>query len=416
MIASRRRLVGLLVLASAAAGCAAVERERPDALSGYSGTVNWEVVGIRTVIPPDGREVEWSYTLILRNTGGPDITFETLEISAQSPGMSRRELLAGVHRESFSSRLATSTELRVNASYRLAFTAGSTGGFGELPGGPEGIIVHYLFLGKDSSGRPVTIAVRVPLDPAAGRRVSPGPARPVSSSSNPASVEARHEPGGVTLTQPAAPESRLPAPIPRPGGGLELLLEAARECQPRFPAIEAVDIDSDGRVTWQSQDIGKNALFQACYEERTRVKAAGRRVPAPVAADRASVALEPEGGVLVVLAVLGQSQPARLVVDTGAGKTVLRPGVLERLGVSVQSDAIRVELTTLSGERIPGIPLARIDSLSVGGVAVADLYVAAYDLLPQLPAVDGVLGLDFLSHFQMRVDRAAGSMTLEPRP
>ena len=414
-MARRRPVLGLL-LACAASGCVAAFPERPDTLSGRSGPVTWEVVGIRTALQADGRTIDWAYTIILRNAAGPDLTFETLETSAEGPGLSRRELLAGVSRQPFSDRLAGSTELRVNASYRLSFTAGETGGFGEIPGGPHGIIVLYRFLGRDAAGSPVTVAVRVPLDPAAGRRVSTAPARPGSLPSAPARpVESRDEPQGPASGPQVARES-APASPPRPGGGVELVLRAARECQATLPAIEDVELDAGGRLVWRTHDVGAGEPFRACYEARIRAKIVGRRVPVPDAADRASVALESDGGVLVVRALFGEGQSARLVVDTGAGKTVLRPRVLERLGVFVQPDAIRVELITVSGERIPDVPLARIDSLDVGGVAVANLYVAAYDLLPQLPTVDGVLGLDFLGHFRVRVDRAASSMTLESAP
>lgn len=102
-------------------------------------------------------------------------------------------------------------------------------------------------------------------------------------------------------------------------------------------------------------------------------------------------------------------------VDTGASKTVLRPTVLRRIGVLPTAEAVEVELVTATGERVRA-PLVRPGSLRVGPFSVRNLYVGVYDVVPDLPGIDGLLGLDFLGHFQIRIDRAAGRLVLEPRP
>jgi hypothetical protein len=81
-----RRLARVLVLACAAAGCAAAAPERLDTPSGRTGSVTWEVVGIRTALQADARAINWSYTLILRNAGGSDLTFETWRPLPRAPG------------------------------------------------------------------------------------------------------------------------------------------------------------------------------------------------------------------------------------------------------------------------------------------------------------------------------------------
>jgi hypothetical protein len=79
-------VLSLLGVAAATAGCATAGLDESGASRGDAGPVNWEIVGIRTNITPDERGIRWSYTVILRETAGRAIQFETIETSSETRG------------------------------------------------------------------------------------------------------------------------------------------------------------------------------------------------------------------------------------------------------------------------------------------------------------------------------------------
>lgn len=141
--------------------CAGLEVS-PDELRGTSGPVAWEVVEVRQKVTPDQRDIEWNYTLVLRETTGVAIQFEKLEVGA---GRLVRE-------ETFGWRLESRSELRVPRYYGVSFTPAGVPSFGHpLPVGSQGVTLFYRFRGKDDRGRSVTVDVRFRLDPSVGKRV-----------------------------------------------------------------------------------------------------------------------------------------------------------------------------------------------------------------------------------------------------
>jgi predicted aspartyl protease len=85
----------------------------------------------------------------------------------------------------------------------------------------------------------------------------------------------------------------------------------------------------------------------------------------------------------------------RMVVDTGATTTVMPPQVALAIGCDPAKAKKRIAMITASGlEYLPVLSIPLIESL---GCAVRSLKIACHDLPPQ-STVDGLLGLDFLSH------------------
>lgn len=145
-------------------GCASVGSGAPDQLRGSSGPVSWEVVNLRQRSAPDGKEIRWYYTLVLKETAGRAINFEKEERGAE--GLRVR----GSNQEwTFQQRLAASSELRLN--YRDGIYITDTPGFGQAPGGQYGMAVFRRYHGKDDAGNPVTITVRITLSPSSGKNV-----------------------------------------------------------------------------------------------------------------------------------------------------------------------------------------------------------------------------------------------------
>lgn len=100
----------------------------------------------------------------------------------------------------------------------------------------------------------------------------------------------------------------------------------------------------------------------------------------------------------------------RLLLDTGASWTLVRPRVLEKVGLDLRIIEESRPITAVSG-------IARTSVLAVPGLAILGTFrerfdVVAYDLPPSAP-FDGLLGLDFLVGLRLTLDMKAGELTAE---
>lgn len=134
-----------------------------------------------------------------------------------------------------------------------------------------------------------------------------------------------------------------------------------------------------------------------------------------------SVPLTVERGTLSV-PVTSNGQPARLVLDTGAQRSVLAKAAMERLGVTLDGWVA----TTMSG--VGGVERHRNavpSAMTLDGVALArntrgrDLSLAVARLA--IGAFDGLLGRDLLAAFAFNLDLPARALRLhapcpDPRP
>ena len=60
------------------------------------------------------------------------------------------------------------------------------------------------------------------------------------------------------------------------------------------------------------------------------------------------------------------------------------------------------------------MPLVRARTLSINEAAVLAIEIGVYEVVPDLPDVDGILGTDYLSHFTVTIDRQKGTLLLVP--
>ena len=102
---------------------------------------------------------------------------------------------------------------------------------------------------------------------------------------------------------------------------------------------------------------------------------------------------------------------ARMALDTGARVTIVRPVVAEKLGLELREDPTS-ELVGVAGSA--PVREGTVDSVSILGHTVRDLTVACLELDPEL-GIDGVIGLDFLQHFNIWIDNDAERITFEAR-
>jgi len=99
-----------------------------------------------------------------------------------------------------------------------------------------------------------------------------------------------------------------------------------------------------------------------------------------------------------------------LLLDTGASATMLDRDVARQLGVrNTQTVQGRVaDGRTVRAER--GV----LDFLQVGPLQVRDLDAAFMDRRGHSPTYDGLLGMNFLRHFQYRIDFGANAIHWSP--
>lgn len=139
--------------------------------------------------------------------------------------------------------------------------------------------------------------------------------------------------------------------------------------------------------------------------------AAGAPCPAP---DRSAVEVWLLHGVPIVAArINGAAAP--LILDTGAEETVLSAAAAARFGLEGHYEYPR-SLRSVGGGVATG--QARIARLAAGGAALKDFLILVGALtLPSVAGVqpNGLLGGDFLAHFDVDLDLAKGRLDLYPR-
>ncbi|MGB7934280.1 MAG: TIGR02281 family clan AA aspartic protease [Gammaproteobacteria bacterium] len=143
--------------------------------------------------------------------------------------------------------------------------------------------------------------------------------------------------------------------------------------------------------------------------ERVRVAASEAQPPAisVAATEVAGIPLVRNGNHFLVDARLGLQQ-ARLLIDTGASLTMLTPATLQRSGTGARATG-RTGLFNTANGRVSA-PIYRLDALSVGDWRVSDLDVGVLELGD--PGVDGLLGMNFLRHFQFFIDQSEALLRL----
>ena len=99
----------------------------------------------------------------------------------------------------------------------------------------------------------------------------------------------------------------------------------------------------------------------------------------------------------------------RLTLDTGSGITVVPAMHLRRLGIDLSHPVGYKNLRGVGGTA--RAPLVRVPAITAFDRVRTDFVVAAHDL-PLGTDSDGVLGLDFLRGFILRIDFIRGRIKL----
>ncbi len=118
-------------------------------------------------------------------------------------------------------------------------------------------------------------------------------------------------------------------------------------------------------------------------------------------------------GNMVVPVLLNESRTSSLLFDTGASITVLSTKLAQSLGLRAAAGKT-IRLKTVAADVTAKV--ATLDSITVGGLSRSDFPVAVVDLdLGTSARFDGILGMDFLSNYTIRIDNQANRIFLTPR-
>jgi predicted aspartyl protease len=121
----------------------------------------------------------------------------------------------------------------------------------------------------------------------------------------------------------------------------------------------------------------------------------------------------PVEGHIMVPVILNQSRQARVLVDTGAGITILSRELAQELGLEAKSDH-SITLKTIAMD-IQG-ELAGLDSIQVGGLIRHNFPVAITDLaFGEKSQFDGILGMDFMADYKIHIDNEKRRIVLSPK-
>ena len=115
-------------------------------------------------------------------------------------------------------------------------------------------------------------------------------------------------------------------------------------------------------------------------------------------------------GAPVVAPVLINGVALRLMVDTGADRTVISLAAAARTGLAVD-DGRAVRIVGVTGSAVANE--MAVAQMEVAGARVGPLRVIVLDTPAQ--SLDGLLGRDVLDFFTLTVDSSAGRATLIPR-
>jgi predicted aspartyl protease len=113
---------------------------------------------------------------------------------------------------------------------------------------------------------------------------------------------------------------------------------------------------------------------------------------------------------IIVDARINGGSTVKLILDTGASQTLISPRALTAAGVSVARDGRTTRSRGIARDAEVEVLRVPIDSLEVGGARVGRMLVSSYEM--DMNDVEGLLGQDFLGHFNVSIDPTAGVVKL----
>jgi len=139
-----------------------------------------------------------------------------------------------------------------------------------------------------------------------------------------------------------------------------------------------------------------------------------RRIESQADPDRyyaAKISLQALGNQFLVNARLNNTRNAVLLLDTGASLSIISTELMAALGIANQPTA-RMAWFNTAGGRIKA-PIIQLDRLALDGVAVENIEVGVIGEFDN-NRFDGLLGMNFLRHFEFFIDQTENKLQLNP--
>lgn len=114
------------------------------------------------------------------------------------------------------------------------------------------------------------------------------------------------------------------------------------------------------------------------------------------------IPLQRSGNHFIVAGRPGGTHSVQLLIDTGASLTIFTPDVFQRRGIRYQDTGRTRVFQTANGP--VRAPVYRLAALTIGDWQVNALDIGVLDL-GRDTGIDGLLGMNFLSHFQFFIDQ-----------
>lgn len=159
-----------------------------------------------------------------------------------------------------------------------------------------------------------------------------------------------------------------------------------------------------------SHDPDVGAQAQAMLSELSVALAEEQDTPPQVSVTEVvGIPLQRSGNHFIVGAKPAQGRRIRLLIDTGASLTIFTPEVLEQQGIRYKATGRSGVFNTANGP--VQAPIYILDALSVGDWQVNQLEIGILDLGSR-SGIDGLLGMNFLRHFQFFIDQNEAQLRL----
>jgi clan AA aspartic protease (TIGR02281 family) len=155
-------------------------------------------------------------------------------------------------------------------------------------------------------------------------------------------------------------------------------------------------------------DVGEQAQAMLAMLQQTAT-AMQESDPVSVAAEVAGVPLIRRGQHFLVDVIPAGAGSLRLLIDTGASMTIVTAAALQQRGLRARDTGRSQVFNTANGQ--VRAPVYILESLSVGDWYVQQLEVGVLDLGEQA-GIDGLLGMNFLSHFRFFIDQNESMLRL----
>jgi hypothetical protein len=167
---------------------------------------------------------------------------------------------------------------------------------------------------------------------------------------------------------------------------------------------------------------GLNRLYGRAWEQRRRSGASPeldrvlrklRALRGELGAHAVARHQRDEHGLIVIEVALSGDEPCFFIVDTGAMRTTLAPGIVDALGLTGKLGD-EIELVLAGGRKIKGREFV-LPSVTVARRTEKDVAAAAVKVSEV--GVDGLLGQSFLKRFIYTIDETKKQkLILKPRP